>query len=219
MEARRTNQGWQAAGLTVALLVVGAAAQAQTADDPRWDRASRVAYASVTGGTDGEYAAPVARVANSAKQWDGMMDALAAQGALVASDGRRAADLTRDEGVNWRRESVVLVALGSMPDLSCQMTVVAVRQLDHKLCVDVQVTMALGLAEQLESSPYQMLRVRRADWNPEVVVRYVSASSASGKQPGWHGNGTAGSPAAGSGVAGAAPTTPATWGGVKGLYR
>src|SRR5262249_14486607 len=115
-------------------------------------------------------------------------------------------------GVDWTVESVVLIALGAMPTDEYQLSVVGVHRLGHQLSLDLRIDAvgSGGLSDQTQTSPYQLVRVPKADWDSQIDAQNVTPS-AQDRSPRDQGHLRT--------VGGGLQTAQPTWGALKASYR
>jgi hypothetical protein len=188
-----------------------AAPKDKTLDDIRWKTGRTLNQQDLEQGLNGMWKAPVLVYAANEAQWTEVMNQMAGNGEL---DYRPPVP----EGVDWSRQSVVLISLGSYPDYRYNgVQINEVRLSGRKLLVDVSVepgqpNMAISTA------PYHLVVVdccgQRApglkdrDSLPvRVSVRTSTAAAGSGapEDTGDNDNGST--------------LVELSWGAVKGEYR
>jgi len=209
--ATRKLVGAAAGTVVVALSMMAAADRGDAAavDNPQlaWARASRVHCESHRQGMDGNLSRPAALVANDAEEWDRTMARLWADGGLLVGPPEAGADL----GVDWKRNSVVLVGLGEQTVSRYRVSVSSVRRRVNQLLLDVRVELADPDGVRL-TSPYHMVLVPHGSWASVVPLYHWAEGAASvgkGGGLGRRGEGTAVTRQAGA----------VTWAELKDLYR
>jgi hypothetical protein len=158
---------------------------------------------------NGEYLAPVAMIANNRNQWNRLMADLVARGALRVLPARSAEELSQAHGVQWGRQSVILISLGELPTLSTELEVVEVRRAIGK---HLQVRVAVrssDLAQQAVSAPYHLLVVEHGDWTGGDVMYEAPAGLASAMPSALSTDNSSADP----------PAQAVTMGMVKAIYR
>jgi hypothetical protein len=174
MKARTKWMGMAAMGAVA--VVVAAQANALPGGDVV---SKRLNARTLEKSLNGEFLAPLAMIANNRNQWNRLMAELEAQGALRVLPARNAQELEQSYGVQWGKESVILVSLGELPTLSTDLEVVEVRRAIGK---HLQVRVAVRVTDtpqQAVSAPYHLLVVEKGGWTGgEMIYDAPSGSPA-----------------------------------------
>jgi hypothetical protein len=211
----RSENHKQTVAVLVALVVGAGAAQAESQDshawsDVGWDLAQPVDYTPYEEGMYGECAGRMGMVANNPKEWDEKMQQLQDNNELCISPGRSSKDVL----VDWKRCSVVLVAMGQRPDNSLRLQVHSVKGRGNRLRVSVSVV-PTGYSTSVMCSPYEHLTNKCAGWKSVELV-YVSAPT----DPTVRRSASGGAELSAAGASSLVPVpSPVSWGKLKAAYR
>jgi hypothetical protein len=178
-------------------------------DDHAWRAARPVRQEPLESGLWGVFRLPLVLLIYSESHWYSTMDSLGHAGDLISTPGPDA-----PAGVNWNRESVVIVAVGEFPYLHCSVRIREVRRIGYRaLCdVSVEVQSALILSP---TSPYFITRIDKRGEVRSVAARYeyIEPYASMDVVRVWYSNRAAF-------LAGDGDSTPGvSWSAVKSLYR
>ena len=206
-----------AVAAAVALMAVAVSGPVQAADaksdNMEWALAHKLSSATVSHALRSTYSRPTLLVVQNACQWESAMATLSASGSLAYGPDSQPA-------VDWKNQSVVVVAMGQVP-YGYDLNVREARQSDGKLLVDVHVDYQSYENNLDDENPvavvvvdgHGMSRVRAMyDMELPTLVSHASAPSCG---PAHGGPALAGADA----VSDSAPTVAGTWGSLKASYR
>lgn len=217
MKARTLNS--QSAAL-VALAVVAAATQVAAARPavaaPRMSLAQPVPYESMAQYNYSAWMRPTLQLVRSEAEWNSMMSQAVASGKALAAEPA--------PNVDWSKYTVVVVALGEVPN-GCSVEVQGARARANGLELDVHVSLG-GVNQSYTVSPSQVVAVARRNLsrvhlNVDATVAGLptdATASASGASDGrlalrMH------AATATSDAAPAPTSTNLSWGALKNVYR
>ena len=207
-----------AVAAAVALMAVAMSAPVQAADSKsnesmEWALAHKLTSSTVSHALRSTYNRPTLLVVQSSCQWESAMEALGASGSLTYG-------AETEPEVDWKNQSVVVVAMGQMP-YGYDLSVREARQSEGKLLVDVHVDYQSYENNLDDESPVAVLVVNGHGMN-RVRAMYDMDLPTLVKASNAPNCGTAhGGPALVSvgGSTDSAPTLAVTWGSLKATYR